>query len=162
MGQTFGEPFKAFRFLVQVEGSQTISAAFSQFSGVKMHVDMPEIRTGANISGVSTSVPGLTHFENVTLTKGVVGDNDFLDWIFSVMPRKENPPTGGRNISRTINVIALDDKGKPGVTWSLLGATPVSYELAPLDGSQSALMSESMEFSINGVDRVTHAPSQSK
>ena len=82
MGVTYQEPFKAFRFLVEVESGGVAVAAFTHFSGVKMTVDTVQARSGNDNRGVQDYIPVLTRFEPVTLTKGVVGDNDFLDWLF--------------------------------------------------------------------------------
>lgn len=148
------EPFKSFRFLVEVEGGgKAVMAAFTQFSGVKMRVETVQARAGAENRGVKDNVPATTSFENVTFTKGVIGDNEFLDWILASAPGAANGPTG-KNKYRTINVIALDEKGNRGVTWSLSNALPVAYELAPMDSSQSAVLSESIEFAITGFRRV--------
>lgn len=43
---TYEEPFRAFRFLVEVENSGVVVAAFSQFSGVKMDVETLQVRSG--------------------------------------------------------------------------------------------------------------------
>lgn len=154
----YNEPFKAFRFIVEVEGNgKTVVAAFAQFSGVKMQVDTVQVRTGADVRGVHSHIPALTHFQNVTFTKGVIGDNDFLEWILSAAPDATAAPTG-KSVRRTLNIVALDDKGNRGITWSLLNAVPVSYELAPMDGSQSTVLSETIEFAITGFKRVTHTP----
>ena len=83
VGITYQEPFQAFRFLVEVENSGVVVAAFSQFSGVKMAVETIQARSGNDGRGVQEFVPVLTRFAPVTLTKGVIGDNDFLDWLFS-------------------------------------------------------------------------------
>ncbi len=56
---------------------------------------------------------------------------------------------------RTLNIVALDERGNHGITWSLIDAIPVAYELAPLDGAQSAVLTETMEFAIMGFKRVT-------
>ena len=156
----YKEPFKAFRFLVELEGSgqKTVVAAFSQFSGVKMHTHVVQVRPGSDFRGVAEYVPATTAFENVTLTKGVIGDNEFFDWILSCAPGATTPPTG-KNKYRTLNIVALDEHGKRGVTWSLIDALPVSYELAPLDGAQSAVLTETMEFAITGFKR-TAQPEQ--
>lgn len=151
------DPLKSFRFLVEVESNgKRIVAAFSQFSGVKMQVEYAPVRPGSDYRGVVNGIPALTSFQNVTLTKGVIGDNEFLEWILSVAPGPTEAPTG-RNTSRTLNIVALDDKGKRAVTWSLLGACPVAYELSPMDGAQSAVLSETIEFAIMGFKRETHA-----
>ncbi len=156
----YQEPFKAFRFLVEVEGGgQTVVAAFAQFSGVKMQTQAVQVRAGSDYRGVPGYIPSITTFQNVTLTKGVIGDNEFFDWILSCAPSETMAPTG-KNQYRTINIVALDAKGRRGVTWSLIDAMPVSYELSPMDSSQSAVMTETIEFAIAGFKRVTQPVAQ--
>ncbi len=157
MGVRYKEPFKAFRFLVEVENKGAVVAAFSQFSGVKLEVETVQARSGDDSRGVQEYVPVFTRFTPVTLTKGVVGDNDFLDWLFSAVAGPESGP-GGTDLRRTINVVALDEKGNRGVTWSLKNALPVGYELTPMDGGRSEVLSESLTFAITGLERETHTP----
>ena len=42
------------------------------------------------------------------------------------------------------------------MTWSLRDALPIGYQLAPMDGGQSGVLSESLTFAISGMDRITH------
>ena len=95
------DPLRAFRFLVEVDGDAV--GAFTQFSGIKMEVQTIQARSGSDNRGVQEIVPVFTSFSPVTLTKGVIGDNDFLDWIFaaaafmraaSALPAP-SPPRGG-------------------------------------------------------------------
>ena len=97
----------------------------------------------------------MTSFAPVTLSKGVVGDNEFLDWLFSAAADSESGPTG-KQLRRTINVVALDDRGRRGVTWSLKNAIPIGYELTPMDGGRSEVLSESLTFAITGMERINH------
>ena len=152
----FQEPLKTFRFLVEVESEDNrIVAAFSNFSGVSMKIDMVSYRSGAEIRGVTDDIPALTSFERVTLTKGVIGDNEFLEWIQAVAPGLTEAPTG-KSKYRTINIVALDDKGERAVTWSLLDAIPVEYRLGSMDSTNSAVLSETIEFAIGGFKRETN------
>ena len=57
MGILYQEPFKAFRFLVEVENSGAVVAAFTQFSGVKMEVETIQARSGNDGRGVQEYVP---------------------------------------------------------------------------------------------------------
>lgn len=151
------EPFKAFRFLIEVENtnSQMVVAAFSQFSGIKMRVETIEKRPGNEKLGTFDTYSGLTRYENVTLTKGIIGDNEFMEWIYSVAPTEIAPPTA-KDKYRNINIVALDDTGRRGITWTLYNAMPVAYELSPFDGSRSELLSESLEFAIGGFKRAVN------
>ncbi len=152
------DPLKSFRFLVEIEkdGKKTV-AAFSQFSGVKMRLETVDARTGSEHRGVLECIPALTSYENITLTKGVIGDNEFLDWLLAATPGVTEAPTG-KNLCRSISVVALDDKGKRAVTWILAEAIPVGYELSPMDGAHNAILSEAIEFAIAGFERETHTP----
>ncbi len=143
-------PLRAFRFLVEVDGDAV--GAFTQFSGIRMEVRTIEARSGNDRRGVLDAVPVLTRFEPVTLTKGVIGNNDFLNWIFAAAASVNSGPTGVR-LYRTINVIALDDAGNRGVIWSLKDAMPVRYELSPMDSTRSEVLSESVTFAVGGMER---------
>ena len=152
------DPLKSFRFLVEVEANgKRIVAAFTQFSGIRMKLDMVSVRTGADLRGVLDGVPALTRYEDVTLTKGVIGDNEFLDWILAATPSINEGPTG-INLCRTISVVAINDEGKRAVTWTLPDVLPVAYELSAMDGSQSAVLSETITFTVGGFTRETHNP----
>ena len=146
----YPEPLKAFRFLIEVDGDAV--GAFSQFSGIKMQVQTIEARSGSDARGVMDYIPVLTSYSPVTLTKGVIGDNAFMDWIFAASASTLTGPTG-KSLYRTINVIALDDVGRRGVIWSLADAVPIGYELSPMDSSRSEVLTESVTFAIHGVER---------
>lgn len=148
-------PVQAFRFLVQVGDSAVISAAFSHFSGVKMEVETIQSRSGDDPRGVRVHTPVLTSYTPVTLSKGVVGDNAFLDWLLSASADEFTGPTG-TDLHRSLHIIALDDRGEPAVTWTLLQAVPIGYELAAMDGNRSEVLTESVTFAIHGIKRQTH------
>ena len=145
-------PFWAFRFLVEVGDSGAAVAAFTQFSGVKLQVQTLQARTGDDSRGVQEFIPTFTSFAPVTLTKGVVRDNEFIDWLFAAAAKINNGPSG-RELRRTLSVIALDDRGERGVSWTLKDALPIGYELTPMDGGRSEVLSESLTFAITGMER---------
>ena len=157
MAIVYPELFSAFRFLVEIENSGVTSAAFTQFSGVKVNVQTITARGGNDERGVMETIPVGTNFAPVTFRKGVIGDNELLDWLFAAasVTKGLGSPTG-LNLQRTINVVALDDKGNRGVTWTLQDAMPIAYELSPMDGSRSEVLTESMTFEIGGVQRWTN------
>lgn len=155
MAIEYPELFRAFRFLVEIESSGVTAAAFAQFSGIKIEVQTIQARTGVDPRGVMDYVPVGTSFAPVTFQKGVIGDNELLDWLFAAAASNGTGPSGN-NLKRTINVVALDDNGNRGITWTLKDAMPIAYELSPMDGSRSEVLTESMTFQISGVERVTN------
>jgi phage tail-like protein len=144
------DPLMSFRFLVEVEGDAV--GAFTRFSGIKMEVQTIQARGGNDIRGVQEYIPVLTRFEPVTLSRGVFSSNKFLKWMFSAAASSYTGPTK-ESLRRTINVIALDDAGRSGVVWTLQDAMPIRYELSPMDSSRSEVLTESVTFAIQGVER---------
>lgn len=146
------DPIQSSYFLIQVGNSQGISAAFSRFSGVKMEVETLQGRSGNDSRGVKQYTPVFTSYAPVTLSKGVVGDTEFLNWVFSACAGEFTGPSSD-NLRRTIDVIALDSSRNPRATWTLLGAMPIGYELSPMDGNRSEVLTENITFAITGVKR---------
>lgn len=150
----YPEPIQAFRFLVKVVGNDDISGAFTQFSGIRMSVETAQNRWGDERRGVKEYIPVFSSYEPVTLSKGVVGDNQFLDWILAAAADMEDSPTG-KNLRRNIEITALNDHGETGVTWVLQNAMPIGYQLSPMDSSRSEVLTESITFAITGMKRTT-------
>lgn len=146
-------PYMAFRFQVEAENNGVILASFSKFSGVKVSVETIQVRSGSDIRGVRESVPVLTHYEPVTLTRGVIASEDFIQWVLHGIPRPEAGIKGGKKLYRTLNVIALNRKGQRASMWSLKNALPIGYELYPMDAGDSEVLFESLTFSIAGMQR---------
>lgn len=154
MAIVYPDPIQAFRFLVKVDGSSRISAAFTYCSGVKMEVETLEARSGWDPRGVKTYTPVLTKYAPVTLSKGVVGDFSFMDWIFAASAQNHLGPSGTM-LRRTVEIITLNDLGMPGVIWTLSEAMPIGYEVAALDGSRSEVLTESLTLAFTGMKRDT-------
>lgn len=146
------DPIQSFRFLVRVGDSQNISAAFTRFSGIQMQVEAIQNRFCDDPRGVQDYYPVFTRYAPVTLSKGVVGDNDFMDWLFSTSAGDVTGPTGSK-MRRTLEVVALNEYGRPSVVWTLKDAMPIGYELSPMDGSRSEVLMENLTFAVTGMKR---------
>lgn len=55
-------------------------------------------------------------------------------------------------------MISLNERGDPAVTWTLLNAMPIGYELAPLDSSRSEVLMETVTFAVTGLRRTAADP----
>lgn len=148
----YPDPIQSFRFLIKVDGDETVSAAFTGCSGIRMEVETLQARSGSDLRGVRDYTPVLTRYEPVTLRRGVVGDYDFLDWIFAASAREYTGPSG-KDLRRTLEIITLNDLGKPGVIWTLKDVLPIGYEVAELDGSRSEVLTESLTLAYTGIRR---------
>ncbi len=153
-------PAVSYQFEVRPAGSGSSVAAFTKMSGIKMQVETLQVRSGNDIRGVKEYVPVFTRYAPVKLSRGVVGDNDFMDWILSASAGDFTGPTGA-NLRRDLDVIAMDEHKTPLVTWTLKGALPIGYELSPMDAARSEVLIEDVTFAVIGVTRVTN-PSAGK
>ena len=90
-----GDPYLSHRFLVEISG--VFSASFSQFSGIKMQVQTIQARSGNDGRGVQQYVPVLTAFSPVTLSRGVIGSNDFLKWLASAADEETDDKPKGKD-----------------------------------------------------------------
>lgn len=151
-------PFTTYRFLVETMGDNgAVVGAFTGFSGIRMSNQMVQARVGNDIRGVKDNFPGITEYQHITLSKGVIGDNDFLNWLFnSVAPGAMTGPQG-KNAYRNLDIVALTDTAERGIVWTLINAIPAGYQLAPMDASRSEILVEEIEFAIAGVTRTVAA-----
>ena len=149
------ELFKSFRFRVEVNGTKV--TGFAQFSGIKMEVQTIQARSGNDIRGVQEYIPVLTRYAPVSLSKGVIRNNDFMDWVLTASAGEFTGMTGG-NMYRTLDIIAVDEKGEDGVKWSLVNALPIGYEIAPMNSMNSEVLTESLTFAITGMSRTALTP----
>lgn len=155
------DPLQSFRFLVRTGDSDQISAAFTSVSGIKMDVETIENRFGEDIRGVKEYMPVLTKFSPITLSGGVVGDNAFLDWVFSTAAGEYSGPTGV-NMRRTLEIVSLNQYGQPGVVWILKNAMPTGYSLSELNSKSGEVLMESLTVSYTGITRRTEMGASSQ
>lgn len=151
------DPLQSFRFVVKMGADGKVTAAFTRFSGIQMEVETLQTRSGSDGRGVKEYIPVFTSYAPVSLSRGVVGDNEFLQWVFSASAGEFTGPSDS-NLRRTIDVVALDEKGNERATWTLLGALPIGYQLSPMDGSRSEVLTENITFAITGVKRNFESP----
>lgn len=144
------EYFHSFRFKVEIDG--LFSAAFSNVSGLGVRLDTVPYRVGTDKSTAPGSVPALSHIEHVTFSRGVVGDYDMIDWIWSVCGNSGNPPTGV-SMRRNITITILRPDGTDGPKWFLNGALPVSYRLADLNSLNGEVLLETLEVDCASINR---------
>ena len=85
-------PYRVFRYRVEIDGINR--ASFSEVSGMSASIDAVEYREGDDLRNTPRKLPGLTKFGNITLRWGISDDSDFLEWLNSVAPTNNAPPTG--------------------------------------------------------------------
>ena len=71
------DPYKNFKFRVKWDGKYV--AGISAVSGLSRHTDVIEWRQGGE-PNITRKMPGFTHYDPITLERGVTHDPEFEDW----------------------------------------------------------------------------------
>ncbi len=112
------DPYKNFRFLVEIEG--ITQAGFSECSGFGSEVEVIEYREGGDKVTAARKLPGRAKYPNITLRWGVTDSHELYDWHRAVLQGQIQRKAGA--------IILLDDEGNPGVRWNFFEAWPSKWE----------------------------------
>lgn len=146
-------PYRVFRYRVEIEGLSR--AGFSEVSGMNLSTDVVEYREGDDLRNTPRKLQGLTKFGNVTFRWGLTDDSDFLEWIYSVAPTNQAPPTGIQR--KNITVTLIDDAGNDGPQWQLINCWPTGYNVPDLNGLGGEVAISSLEICHEGLELVNAA-----
>jgi phage tail-like protein len=109
------------------DGGDGPAAGFSQIVLPNISIDVIEYRTGSDKEAGTHKLPGLAHYGNATLRRGISGSLNLYDWINQVR-------NGDANARRNVTISLLsEDLSAVVLTWKLLRAWPVKYSFADLN-----------------------------
>ena len=112
------DPYKNFKFLVEIEG--ITQAGFAECSGFGSEVEVIEYREGGDKGTAARKLPGRAKYPNITLKWGVTDSRELYDWHRAVLEGQIRRKSGA--------IILLDDEGNPRVTWKFFEAWPSKWE----------------------------------
>lgn len=93
---TRDDPYLGHNFLVALGdagGEDQPVAGFTSVTGLGLQIDQVRYRVGNEQAAAARVLPGLRHYSNVVLQRGVVGDLSLWQWI------QADPPSGARSPS---------------------------------------------------------------
>ncbi|HTU67533.1 MAG TPA: phage tail protein [Steroidobacteraceae bacterium] len=119
-------PYGAFNF--QVDLGDGLAGGFSDVSGLVTEMTVAEYRNGTDAENHVRKIPGVHKVGDVTLKRGLVGQNQLFDWI-------RQTRTDGYKAKRSVTVSLLDEARTAIVaTWKLSGVVPLKYTGPTLAG----------------------------
>lgn len=108
-------------------GDKGPATGFSEIVMPDISIDVIEYRTGNDKESGTHKLPGLTHYRNVILRRGIIGSLDLYNWIDQVR-------NGDPNARRAVTITLLsEDLTTPVLIWKLLRAWPVKYSFGDLN-----------------------------
>lgn len=114
------------------------AAGFSHIVLPDISIDVIQYRTGNDKETGTHKLPGLTHYDNAILRRGIIGSLDLYAWINQVR-------NGDANARRTVIISLLsEDLTNVVFTWKLLRAWPVKYSFADLNAKGTDVAMEEL------------------
>jgi phage tail-like protein len=110
-------PYKQFRFLVEIEGIQ--QAGFSECSSVGSHLEVVEYRDGGDVINVQ-KFPGKVSYPDITLKWGMTDNQELYNLHLKAVKGNVKKVSG--------SVIQLDDTGAEKVRWNFFNAWPSKWD----------------------------------
>jgi phage tail-like protein len=91
-------------------------------------------------------LPKQVRYSNLVLKRGAVALGSVLNvWLTATLNSGLALPI----VTQDLIVMLLDRNGLPLITWTVVGAFPVRWELAPLSSEDNKVLIETLELSYN-------------
>jgi phage tail-like protein len=136
------DPYKNFRFLVEIEG--IVQAGFSEVSGFGSEVEVVEYREGGDTSTVR-KLPGKTTYRDLTLKWGITDSRELYDW--------HRAAVNGQVERKHGSILLLDDLGQEKVRWNFFDAWPSKWEGASLNATGKEVAIDALTVSCERMER---------
>jgi phage tail-like protein len=133
------DPFRGFRFLVEIDG--ITSGGFARVKGLSREVKFESYREGG-INDYEHKLAGQVAFPALVLERGLAA-GDLWSWAQST--------ADGEVTRRNLRITLNDESGRPAWAWQVSSALPVKWTLSDLDGSSPNVAMESLELVHHGL-----------
>jgi phage tail-like protein len=136
------DPYKDFRFLVEIDG--IVQAGFSECSGFGSDVEVIDYREGGDSSTVR-KLPGKTSYPDITLKWGITDSRELYDW--------HRAAINGAIERKNGSIILQDDLGDEQVRWNFFDAWPSKWAGPALNATGNAVAVETLTVTCEKVER---------
>jgi phage tail-like protein len=138
-------PYSAFNFIVEIDGAQV--AAFQEVSGLDSENTPIEYREGADAMNTVRKLPGMEKYPNLTLKRGIAGDQYLWNW------RKEVRDGGTAfPATRNVTIQLQNEKHEPVLKWTLTNAWCCKLTGPSLNAKGNEIAIETMELAYDRID----------
>lgn len=139
------DPYRNFRFRVEIDGIQTASFADATIPGSNTaSIDYREGTDPSHVRKLST----MNSYGNLTLKRGVTSSMELYNWHKAVMQ------SGAAGARKNISLILMDEFGNDKARWDIVEAWPIKYEAAGFSAKGNDVLVETIEIVNEGITRV--------
>ena len=152
------DPYKNYKFRVKWDGKYV--AGVSYVSALVRTTDVVEHREGGAPSTARKS-PGLTHYEPITLARGVSHDTAFEEWADLVwrLGAGAGAEVGLKDFRKDIVIEFYNEAGQLALAYKVYRCWVSEYQALPvLDANSSEVAIQSIRLEHEGWERDTSIP----
>lgn len=136
------DPYKNFRFLVEIDG--ILQAGFSDCSGFGSTVEVVEYREGGDTTTVR-KLPGKVSYPDITLKWGTTDSHELYDWHLTAVKGQIQRKNG--------SIILQDDMGEEKVRWNFFSAWPSKWDGPDFSAKGNDIAIDTLTVSCERVER---------
>jgi phage tail-like protein len=135
------------RFYVEIQSQGSISASFSECSGLGVDIEYDEYSEGG-VNDQRRVFLKQPKFKPVTLKRGMTNDLFFWNWLVILSNTK--------NTRKNVNILTFNQAGETMQCWTLIGAVPVSWKAPSLQAKGSEVAIEELTLIYEGLKVVAN------
>jgi len=136
------DPYKNFRFLVELDG--IVQAGFTDCSGFGSNVEVVEYREGGDAATVR-KLPGKTSFPDITLKWGITDSRELYDWHRTAVDGAVQRKNG--------SIILQDDLGQEKIRWNFFSAWASKYDAPDFSAKGNDVAIDTLMISCERLER---------
>jgi phage tail-like protein len=137
------DPYKVFRFIVEINGTQV--GGFSDVAGLEVRTEFDEYREGG-VNDYVHKIAKETRYPNLTLKRGITDAIELWAWHRQIVD--------GDIQRKTVSVVLLDAQRQEKWRWVFRDAYPVKWNGSDLSATGNTVMVESVELAHHGMMRL--------
>jgi phage tail-like protein len=141
-------PLPAYNYRVTVlKDGESLVLSFAEVSGLHIEYEAVTYKHGMSFAMGNKIIPGMRQPTRLTMKRGVVKNNDFLQsWIHNTY----TDPFFS-SAKRDILVDLCNEVGEPVIRWTVQGALPIKLDAPTFDANTNEVAIETMEFIAHGL-----------
>ncbi|MCY7368823.1 MAG: phage tail protein [Chamaesiphon sp.] len=128
------------RFYVEIGGD--IAASFTECSGLSVQIKKNVYQEGG-VNDRQIIYLGHTEFADVTLKRGISDRLGFWKWLNEIFENKSS--------RRNVNILVFNQAGETMMSWTLIGAIPVTWKTPTLQADGNVVAIEELTLAYEGL-----------
>jgi phage tail-like protein len=136
------DPYKNFRFLVELDG--IVQAGFAEVSGFGSNIEVIEYREGGDAATVR-KLPGKASFPDIILKWGVTDSRELYEW--------HRAAVNGTIQRKNGSIILLDDTAQERIRWNFFNAWPSKWDGPDFNAKGNDVAIDTLTVSCERVER---------